>query len=185
MDKKTPSTTKVQLSIPALVIAASVVCLLLLFVFFFKNANIATRALDEKLSLEHTVSTLATLVAYVAATGPPGAVNTLLDAIQDISLLNRADKSTYVFILDDDGNMVLNGGNPRIGGRTRKNFTGYKDSDGNEVVLLIANKAATGGGFVTYKWPNPARGGVEAKKVAYVKAVPGTKWIIGSGIYVA
>ena len=178
------SSPKIQLSIPALVITVSVLCVLVLFVFFCKNTNVAARSLDDKLSLQHIVGTLALIVAYTATTAPPVALDALLLSLERLELLNRPDRSVYVFIVDDTGSMVLNGGNPRIGGRTAKNFTGYKDSDGNEVIALIANKAATGGGFVTYKWPHPGRDGVESKKVTYVQTVPGTKWVIGAGLYV-
>jgi signal transduction histidine kinase len=58
----------------------------------------------------------------------------------------------------------------------------YVDGNGKQVVKLLLDMAASGGGYVEYKWPDPVTR-KQAKKLTYVKAIPNTRWILGSGLY--
>lgn len=200
--------TEVKISVTALVISISAILLIILFWLFARNCVNISNQLDKKQSLEYTILGLAALLGDVAAqckaadTSAGGTLTrencaplfNILDALERLTLIG--DKKSYVFVLDKAGNQVVNGGNPAMASssvassngvparaRPGTNTSNYVDPDGNKVVELILSKAASGGGYVEYKWPLP--GGTQvAKKVAYVKAVPHTNWVIGSGIYV-
>jgi methyl-accepting chemotaxis protein len=187
-----------RVSVPALVIAISLILLLILFWLFARNASHISKTLDKKQSLEYTVSTLASIVGNVAATcqnadttaGPLTRDNcpqlfTLLSAIEGLQLVG--DRRAYVFVVDSKGNQVVNGGNPQIAHQSQDvrpgaNTLSYEDADGNKPVQMLLSKAATGGGYVEYKWPDPLTRN-PTKKMAYVLPVPNTKWVLGSALY--
>lgn len=197
--------TEVKVSITALVICVSAILLIILFWLFARNCVHVSSQLDNKLSLEHGVAAMAALLGDMIAkcqaalpdTAARGAgsltpetcpgVFQLLDALEQLQF--GTDKKSYVFIIDTAGNQVVNGGNPAIAHSTRfarpgSNTMNYVDSDGNKATEMILSKAAAGGGYVEYKWPLPGGNSQPAKKMAYVKSVPNSKWVIGSGIYI-
>jgi hypothetical protein len=198
--------TEVKVSVTALVISVSIILLIFLFWLFARNCVHVSSQLDNKLTMEYAVAAMAALLgdmmAKCATTMPdttdggagsltrescPG-VWDFLDGLERLRLGD--DKQSYFFVIDTAGNQVMNGGNPAIAHKSRvsrpgSNTTSYVDPDGNKATELILSKAASGGGYVEYKWPLP--GGSTSKvvkKMAYVKTVPNSKWIIGSGIYV-
>jgi hypothetical protein len=176
---------------------------------FYKNATHISSTLDRKLSLEHSVAALSTLIgnvaqeckiqqgAAVSSSGLPdttdGGVITpntcpqldaLLNSLEKLRLMD--DPQTYVFIIDQNGNQVVNGGTASMakinGSRPGINTLEYVDGNGKQVVKLLLDMAASGGGYVEYKWPDPVTR-KQAKKLTYVKAIPNTRWILGSGLY--
>lgn len=190
----------VTVSLPALVIAISVIVLIILFWLFSRNAIRIASVLDTKQSLEQHVKSLSTIVANVLATCPvpdttKGGVVTpdtcpqlfsLLDALESTTLVDN--ERAYVFILDAKGNMVVNGGAPEIAkqkgyARPGTNVYEYSDSDGNRAVQALLAKAASGGGYVEYKWPCPKTKQM-TKKISYVKNVPNSPWVLGAGLYI-
>lgn len=61
----------------------------------------------------------------------------------------------------------------------------YEDQDrpGCYVLDALAGQgAAPGGGFLRYRWHNPATGG-EAEKLGLVTLLPGRDWMLGTGLY--
>lgn len=208
----------VKVSLPALIISISIIILLLLFWMFYKNATHISSTLDRKLSLEHSVSALSTLIGNVAqeckaqtqvqvggvggggnaaSRGLPdttsGGVITpetcphldaLLNSVERLRLMD--DPQTYVFIIDQKGNQVVNGGTSSMaktnGVRPGMNTLGYVDGSGKQVVKLILDSASSGGGYVEYTWPDPITR-KQSKKLTYVKAIPNTPWVLGSGLY--
>lgn len=190
----------VSINLPALVIALAVLLLVILFWLFSRNAIRITSILDNKQSLEHSINAFSTVIGNVLNSCPVpdttkgGAITrqtcpqlyTLLDALESTLLIN--DDRTYVFILDAKGNMIVNGGAPEIAkqqglARPGTNVYEYVDPDGNKAVQALLNKAASGGGYVEYKWPCP-KTRQNTKKMAYVRTVPNSNWVIGSGMYV-
>jgi signal transduction histidine kinase len=190
---------KVTVSLPALVIALAVIILVILFWLFSRNTIRITSLLDDKQSLEQTVSSFADVIGKVMATCPVpdttkgGSITrdtcpqlyALLDAIESSTLLDN--DRIYFFLLDTQGNMVVNGGAPAIartakGSRPGNNVYDYVDPDGNRAVQSLLSKAASGGGYVEYKWPCPKSKQV-GKKVSYVKPVPSSPWVLGAGLY--
>lgn len=187
----------VTVSLPALVIALSVILLAILFWLFSRNAIRITSILDNKQSVETTVTTIADVVSRILATCPApdttkgGAITpqscpqlyALLDALESASVLDNA----YFFVIDTAGNMVVNGGAPEIAKRQRvarpgNNVMEYVDPDGNRATQAILSKAASGGGYVEYKWPCPKTKQV-VKKTSYVRHIPNSPWVIGAGLY--
>lgn len=191
----------VSVNLPALVIALSVILLGILFWLFSRNAIRITSILDNKQSLEHSITAFAAVIGNVLNTCPvpdttKGGVITrqtcpqlyaLLDAMEQTLLIN--DDRTYIFIMDAKGNMIVNGGSPEIAKQTPAmarpgtNVYEYVDADGNKAVQALLNKAASGGGYVEYKWPCP-KTRQNTKKTSYVRTVPNSNWIIGSGMYI-
>ena len=109
-----------------------------------------------------------------------------LEALENTQMM--PDQRAYYFVIDTSGNMIVNGGSPEIAKKTRfarpgTNVFDYTDTDDNKAVQQILSKAASGGGYVEYKWPCPQTKQV-CKKVSYVRAIPNSKWVIGSGLYV-
>lgn len=191
---------EVKISVTALIISVSSILLLVLFWLFARNCVHVSSQLDNKLSLEHCVGALAAVLGdmIVKCGGLPAgsltreacpAVFDLLDSIERLRV--AGDANAYIFVVDTEGNQVLNGGNPAIAhssagaARPGNNTLNYVDADGNKAVEMILSKAAAGGGYVEYKWPLPGGSGTRAaKKMTYVRAVPNSKWVVGSGIYV-
>jgi signal transduction histidine kinase len=190
----------ITISLPALVIAIAVIILILLFWIFSRNVQAVDDVLMKKLSLEHSVSALADVVSSTArfSGGAPDTTSQqpvtrpthpqlydLLNSIERLKLVD--DPKAYVFVIDTAGNQVVNGGNPAIAhrgeARPGSNTLEYTDPDNTKAVQALLAKAASGGGFVEYKWPDPHTKQLH-KKLAFVKAVPNSKWVIGSGLYV-
>lgn len=191
----------VTVNLPALVIALAVILLALLFWLFSRNAIRITSILDNKQSLEHNITAFASVLGNVLNTCPTpdttkgGVISrqtcpqlfALLDALEQTLLIN--DERTYVFVIDTKGNMIVNGGSPEIAkqqqglARPGTNLYEYVDPDGNKAIQALLNKAAAGGGYIEYKWPCP-KSKQNTKKMAYVRTIPNSNWIIGSGMYI-
>ena len=105
--------------------------------------------------------------------------------------------STYIYIMDDGGNVIFNGANRNI---EQTNLWEFADDSGDKVIQrIIAAAKMSGGDFVEYNWndpedPNddPPGGGAggSSPKLGYAKAVQINKsdsmspvYIFGSGLY--
>lgn len=85
----------------------------------------------------------------------------------------------YIFVVDADGVTLAHGGNPKLIG---KNMKELKDADGNLFMQAMMDKAKSGGGWVDYRWTNPATKKVQAKST-FVQPVEGTTVFVACGIY--
>lgn len=93
----------------------------------------------------------------------------------------RYESNDYFWINDMGPRMVMHPLKPELNG---KDLSGYKDPDGRQLFIDMAEIVKTNGaGFVAYKWPKPGREEA-APKISYVKGFPAWGWVIGSGIYV-
>ena len=102
--------------------------------------------------------------------------NEALDILKN-AFLNRRG---YFFVIDGHGNSIMNGQNIVKNGT---NILSMKDEDGKELVKeLIRSANAKEPYFVSYKLNNPVTKKVEVK-YSYVKKIPKTDWIVGSGYY--
>ena len=93
-------------------------------------------------------------------------------------------KDAYVFVIDTNGNDLVNPGFPNLEGR---NILDVKDTHGKQLIREMLGVAqATGSGWVDYMWPKPGES-VSTQKSAYVKkAKLGDKWLlVGCGVYLA
>lgn len=99
-----------------------------------------------------------------------------LEIIQNVSVSD----SEYFFIIDESGNTVMNGQDMGLKG---KNVLSLKDIEGKEFIKeFLASANSDHPHFVSYKWKNPKSRQIE-EKYSFVKKVPNTHWIIGSGFY--
>ena len=84
----------------------------------------------------------------------------------------------YIFVNDFSGVTLAHGsGNTKLIG---KNMIALKDPDGKYFIKELANKAKEGGGWVEYKWTNPASKKIEPK-MTYVE--PFGDLAVGCGFY--
>ena len=103
----------------------------------------------------------------------------------EISQLSK-NSQNYFFVMDLQGTILLNSARPDWVGLS------YKDSNASHVndsmyevlyqKMLQAAKNPSNVQFIEYTWMNPSQNKVELK-LSYVKAVPNSDWIVGSGFY--
>jgi len=92
------------------------------------------------------------------------------------------DGRGYIFILDLNGNEILNGDRPDLEGKNLLHYSVKQISKVAQDMIEIAKNK--GEGFYTYNWTKPGKGGSDFTKISYVKLFQELGWIIGSGEYV-
>ncbi len=90
------------------------------------------------------------------------------------------DESGYFYIYDKQDKNIAHATQPD---KHDQDLFNYQDSQGNYLIQALIKAAEQGGGFVDFWWDNPITM-IEEKKLGYAKAIPGTDFLIGSGIYV-
>ncbi|VAW48848.1 diguanylate cyclase (GGDEF domain) [hydrothermal vent metagenome] len=100
--------------------------------------------------------------------------------LAEINQLSMAGKH-YFFIMNKQGTLLLNSARPEWVGLS------YQDSDDVAIrelyqKIVSAVNSRQSNAFIEYQWLNPNTGEVEVK-YSYVKSVPNSEWIIGSGFY--
>ncbi len=90
----------------------------------------------------------------------------------------EADHSGYYYIYSGTIS-VAHPVKPELQG---KDLDSLKGSDGVYSVRELARMAAGGGGFVNFFWNKPGKG--DMPKLGYATMIPGTKYWIGTGVYV-
>ena len=90
----------------------------------------------------------------------------------------------YFFIIDYDGIMVSHPIRPELNGTDLR----VPDAKGNNYFqeMIDAAKADPEGGYVHYEWAKPTAKSPDdlSPKISFVKTIPGTEWIVGTGVYV-
>jgi len=89
------------------------------------------------------------------------------------------NKSGYFFIYDQKGICMSLPPKQELQG---KSLIDMKDENGVYLVKEMLKVAQNGGGFVNYVWPKPPSNEVKAK-LSYARLIPGTNFMIGTGIY--
>ena len=84
----------------------------------------------------------------------------------------------YIFMMDGNCNTLAHGANAKLVG---KNVAELKDADGKLFMQAMRDTAKKGGGWVDYKWSNPATKKVQAKS-SYIMPL-GDGLFVGCGIY--
>ncbi len=93
----------------------------------------------------------------------------------------RFGKDGYFFAYDFDGTaLVVPGQEWRIG----KNWLDLEDRNGTKLIQGLLEQAKTGGGYLTYVFHQPSKGGEVAKKIGYSRALDDWQWMIGTGVYI-
>jgi two-component system NarL family sensor kinase len=127
------------------------------------------------------------LVVGVASAGLGGQLGHVQDREEQVRLLRDfvtaarffPERNGYFFVYDVTGVCVAHGQQPSLVGRS---LIDLKDKNGFLVVRALLDKAKAGGGFVEYYWEKPGMPGTYGK-LGYVEPIPGTEFVIGSGIY--
>lgn len=89
------------------------------------------------------------------------------------------DQSGYFFVLDYRGYNVVQPPEPSREGNYQWDM---QDSRGNYLMRGLIETAKNGGGFYSYYWID-YQTNTEKMKNAYVIAIPGLEYLIGSGVY--
>jgi len=84
----------------------------------------------------------------------------------------------YVFVIDYQGVLLANSNTPDLVG---KNLSNVQDPDGTYFAKDLIAKSQSGGGWVTYRYPNPATKKTDCKN-SYVVA-GGSDYLVGVGYY--
>ncbi len=90
------------------------------------------------------------------------------------------DQTGYLFVYYFDG---LNIALPYPSEWQGKNLHDLKDTHGKYVIREAAAAAKKGGGFFEYYWTKPGAKG-DHKKLSYAETIPGTNYLIGTGVYI-
>ncbi|HML61070.1 MAG TPA: methyl-accepting chemotaxis protein [Solidesulfovibrio sp.] len=123
-----------------------------------------------------TDSLAAALAAGLAAVPDEKREAYLRAAIKDAFF--EEDRSGYYFIYTGTAN-VAHPVNPTLPG---KDLGELKGPDGVYSVRELAAAAQAGGGFVRFTWAKPGKG--DMPKLGYATMIPGTRYWIGTGVYV-
>ncbi len=100
-----------------------------------------------------------------------------------IDILRNINKNAthYFFIVDKKGNDILHPFNPEYEG---KNLYTISSEEHRKLFKSFLVKADTNSSeFTRYRWKNPQTRAMETK-LTYVKTIPNTDWIIGTGFHV-
>ncbi len=89
------------------------------------------------------------------------------------------DKSGYFFSYTTEGVRV---NVPTNKSQNGQNLIDLKDQKGNPFIRELIKAAEQGGGFVEYYFEKPGKG--IQPKLSYVKMIPGTSILIGTGVYI-
>jgi methyl-accepting chemotaxis protein len=101
-------------------------------------------------------------------------------ALQALSQI-RYRGNEYLFVFDNEGNMVMHPLRPDLFGN---NQLGLTDPNGVRFVEAMVEGAKTqGSGTVLYQWAR-TKDTDPVDKLSYYKAVPEWDWVIGTGVYV-
>ena len=88
------------------------------------------------------------------------------------------DKSGYFFVYEGTVNIAL----PINKALEGKDIGGLKDKNGKLFIKELVEKGMNGGGFVEYVFLKPGFG--DQPKLTYSERIPGSKYGIGTGIYI-
>ncbi|GAB2903284.1 methyl-accepting chemotaxis protein [Uliginosibacterium flavum] len=166
----------------ALVIAAALLGLLVLASFaLIESRNAAMNGHQER--IKHLVEAANGIIGNyqkLEADGKLPRAEAQKQAMEALRPLRFAS-GDYFFIYDFEGNGVMVAGSPKIEGQ---NMLGKTDAAGFKLWDSIVSTAkGPGAGYINYVFPRA--GQTEAHpKLAYVAAVPGWQWIVGTGVYV-
>jgi len=132
----------------------------------------------EKAKIQVATDSLASVLGKSLAgiADEPARVAFLRTAIKDAFF--ETDRSGYYFIYTGTTN-VVHPVNPAL---QDKDLADLKGPDGVASVRELAKRADAGGGFVDFNWDKPGKGA--QPKIGYATMIPGTKYWIGTGVYV-
>ncbi|XPV75844.1 MAG: methyl-accepting chemotaxis protein [Desulfovibrio sp.] len=96
-------------------------------------------------------------------------------AVEDVRY--EDDKSGYFFVYEGTINIAFPGKPGTVG----KDLGGVQDANGQYLIRDLRDVAHNGGGFYQYTFGKPGAG--DTPKISYAMMIPGTKFWIGTGVY--
>ena len=173
---------------------ATLVCLMLLFTLINSVAfqalvdrvgkigieESAIAILDgHKRQIKEQVNTAAAMIAKDLDTTEPATQQKAY--IRDLLKTIRygEDNSGYFFVNDLQNIIVTIPPKPEL---TGKDLSKTKDANGVFFIAELTKKARSGGGYVTYHFDKPGQG--LQPKLSYATKIPGTDFVIGTGVYI-
>lgn len=131
----------------------------------------------KRAELQHYVQLAQTSIGHLYASGRDDAA-TQAEAKRILSEMNYGDDG-YFFAYDIRGiNLV----HPRQTELVGRNLWDRQDSEGLPVIQRLIEVAASGEGFLQYRWNKPSTG-QETAKLGHVIQLERWGWIVGTGIY--
>jgi len=137
---------------------------------------------DEKSHIKDLVETSHSIVADYYQRSQKGEFDT--KEAQQLALDRlyrmRYDNTGYFWVNDMTPKMLMHPIQPELNG---KDLSKYSDYNGKLIFMeMVKVCKSDGGGYVSYRWPEP---GVDdpVEKISYVKQFVPWGWVIGSGLY--
>ena len=198
---------EIKVNVLHVIIIIAVIFLLLLFWVYVRNTRRITSMVDKKTTLAKVVLTLSHVLANLEGSqintpaSQTPALAALLNALESsvLKLDTGAGSSghTYLFIYDTSGNKIVDSDDSDRGKKNRDSDGGGVGArvSGNEFrpqkalirpdvpIDRIIKTAGNGGGFVEFPVTD-FQTGKKGKKVAYVRMVAGTHWVVGAAMHV-
>ncbi|PKN51696.1 MAG: C50 carotenoid epsilon cyclase [Deltaproteobacteria bacterium HGW-Deltaproteobacteria-13] len=159
---------------------------LLAAIFFMINASAGFAQPAQDKSIECSKE-IAKTVVHTTALGLGNILKDVKGEEKRIALIRAfvgpirfyPDNSGYFYVYDFQCVNIAHATQKDLQG---KNLYDHKDAKGKYVIRELSAAAKKGGGFVEFYWLKPGAKG-EQKKLGYVEPVPGTKYFIGTGVY--
>ncbi|HPR16924.1 MAG TPA: cache domain-containing protein [Candidatus Cloacimonadota bacterium] len=130
---------------------------------------------------------IAQYVIHTTAVGLGAALSRIEGETEQIDFLRNyitpirfyPDNTGYFYIYDFDCLNLAHATQKDLEG---KDLYNYQDCQGKYVIRELSAAAQNGGGFVEFYWQKP-QDKTEYQKMGYVEPIPGTKYFIGTGVY--
>ncbi len=137
---------------------------------------------EKRLGTKNIVATAVGIVDHYVKEADAGNLTTkeAQDRAKSAIEVMRYGSGDYVWIMDDDGIMIMHPTQPQ---RNGEDWKGEKDPSGKPMIVDMINVCKSkGAGFVDYVWNKPGQTKL-APKISYVELSPKWNWVVGSGIY--
>lgn len=126
---------------------------------------------ERKQQIKEATEIAAGIVQYQISLKDQGNVN---QALRDI----RFGSAGYFFIYDSKGKNIFHALLPALEGQDKIDMT---DPRGTKIIVGLLNAAQRGDGHFSYYYQKPNTN-EQIEKLSYVTMVPGTDWMLGTGL---
>ncbi len=167
---------KIRTKIRMLILVAFV--LLTSNAYYILQQNLASDYLERQRSMQQQVEAAVSIVTGFMESNSTDKAQAQASALEVLRNI-RYDGNNYFWITDTNTNLVSHPLRQATEGSSVANVT---DASGQYHWQAMTRTAqASGSGFVEYDWISPQ--GVVHSKLSFVQLVPGTNWIIGTGVF--
>ncbi|MFB2753945.1 methyl-accepting chemotaxis protein [Shewanella xiamenensis] len=128
---------------------------------------------ERKTQIKEATQIAAGIVQYQLSLKELGNVN---QALRDI----RFGSSGYFFIYDSQGKNLFHAVMPNLEGQNKIDMT---DPRGTKIIVGLLNAAKNGDGNFSFYFQKPNTN-EQIEKLGYSMMIPGTDWMLGTGVYV-